>query len=487
MHERRVPASVLALLATSALACLPIFNRFEDDATIVAHRARQGELVESSQAILARAEAETRDLTEAEQREVEGLTNEFDSLETQIGLRERVLNQGALLREPRGRVTEPDAISGDEAEERPQNRGAATPAPQRRAEPQPRVTARGTGGFRHMGDFANSVRNASLGREPDPRLRNAAASTYGTEGTGADGGFAVPPDFSAAIAAKVFGEDSLVARTDRTPTSSNSITMPTDMTTPWDSTGGIQAYWGGEGAAMTQSKPKLEEVTVKAHKLHVLVPMTEELLEDAPAMDGYLRRKAPEKMDFKISDAIVRGSGAGQPLGFLNAPCLVTVAAEAAQTADTINATNISKMYARMPVQSLSTAVWLINPDAQPQLDLMTLGQQPVYMPPGGMADAPFGRLKGRPVIPHQVCETVGDLGDLMFVDLAQYLTLTKIGGGRDANGLKSDVSMHLWFDQDLVAFKFTIRIGGQPWWSAATSPRDGSSTLSPFVTLAAR
>jgi HK97 family phage major capsid protein len=42
------------------------------------------------------------------------------------------------------------------------------------------------------------------------------------------------------------------------------MTMPTDMTTPWDSTGGIQAYWDGEAAAMTQSKPKLEEVTFKA-------------------------------------------------------------------------------------------------------------------------------------------------------------------------------------------------------------------------------
>jgi HK97 family phage major capsid protein len=77
-----------------------------------------------------------------------------------------------------------------------------------------------------------------------------------------------------------------------------------------------------------QSKPKLEEVTIKLEKLAVLVPITEELLEDVPAMDSYLRRKAPEKIDFKLSYAIPWGSGAGMPLGFMNSPCLVTQAAE---------------------------------------------------------------------------------------------------------------------------------------------------------------
>jgi HK97 family phage major capsid protein len=286
---------------------------------------------------------------------------------------------------------------------------------------------------------------------------------------------------------KVFGEDSLVSRTDRQVSGSNQITFPSDMTTPWDSSGGIQAYWTGEAAAISQSKPAFEDVTVKAHKLAVLVPITEELAEDAPALDGYLRRKVPEKMDFKISNALVRGTGVGQPLGFLNSPCLVTQSAEGGQTADTINANNIVKMFSRMPISSRSSAVWLIHPDAEPQLPLMTLGQQPIYLPAGGLSAAPYGMLLGRPVIPHQVCETVGDLGDIMFVDFNQYLSLTKTGGGRDAGGVRTDVSMHLWFDQDLVAYKTTIRIGGQPWWSAATSMRDGSSTQSPFIVLQAR
>lgn len=483
-----VPGSVVAVLALGAPAMGIVYARI--DTVIEAHRNRQTELLESSQAILARAETEQRDLTAEEQREVDGLTNEFDDLERQIELRDRVNAQQDRLTQPQGRRTEADPLEGDSFDPpaRPAN---AAPTVQRggaRVPAEPRATARGTGGFRNMGDFAFAVRNAQVrGGDPDPRLRNAAVTTSGNEGVGTDGGFAVPPDFRSEIMSRVFGEDSLIARTDRMQSSSNTLTLPVDMTTPWQTTGGIQSFWTAEGAPKGQSKPALEEVTVKLHTLATLVPVTEELLEDAPAMDSYLRRKVPEKMDFTIGHSIVWGNGVGKPLGFMNSPALVTVAAEAAQTADTVNAINLMKMWGRLPVQSRRNAVWLMHPDVEAVLPGMTIAQQPIYMPPGGLSAAPYGTLFGRPVIPHQVAETIGDLGDVMLVDLANYMTVTKTGGGRDANGVKTDVSIHLWFDQDMVAYRFTMRVAGQSWWSQAIAQRDGANTQSPFVALASR
>jgi HK97 family phage major capsid protein len=486
MHLK-VPVSVLAVLATSA--AVPGFI-FADatDAVIVAHRERQQALMESSNAILNRAEGETRDLTDQERTEIDGLTAEFDGLEREIALRERVASQNALLTSPRGRQTDPDDDNADPTPAR-QPQAAAPPRQPARVPAEPRATARGTAGFRHLGDFANSVRLASMraGGEMDPRLRNAAVTTYGNESAGADGGFAVPADFRSEILSKVFGEDSLLARTDRMQSSSNTLTIPTDETTPWQTSGGIQSYWTAEGGTKTQSKPALGETTLKLHTLATLVPVTEELLEDAPAMGAYLNRKVPEKMDFKVSDAIVRGTGVGQPLGFLNSPALVTVSKESAQAADTVKVENLAKMWGRLPVQSRRNAVWLMHPDAEAVLPLMALANQPVYLPPGGVNNAMYGNLWGRPVIPHQVAETIGDLGDVMLVDLSQYLSVTKTGNGRDANGMKSDVSIHLWFDQDMVAYRFTMRVAGQPWWSAATSQRDGANSQSPFVVLEAR
>lgn len=484
----RAPAAALALVAIGALRNGAVFNRIEIvDSVIDAHRDRQQALMEQSQGILARAESETRDLTEAEQTEVDGLNREFEDIERQVGLRERTLTNQASLAAPRGRQTEADDVETDEPAPAPRVQNRADPAP-RRAEPRPSISARGTSGFRNVGEFALSVRMASMrGGEMDARLRNAALTTYGNEGTGADGGFAVPPDFRSEIMSQVYGEDSLIGLTDRMQSSSNTLTLPVDMTTPWQTTGGIQAYWVAEGGTKTQSKPVLEEVTLKLHTLATLVPVTEELLEDAPAMDSYLRRKVPEKMDFKLSDTIVRGSGVGTPLGFLNSPSLVTVAAEAAQTADTVNATNLMKMWGRLPVRNRRTAVWLMHPDVEAVLPGMTIGNQPIYLPPGGLSGNMYGTLFGRPVIPHQVAETIGDLGDVMLIDPKAYLTVTKTGNGRDSSGLKVDTSIHLWFDQDAVAYRFTMRVAGQPWWSAPISQRDGSNTQSPFITLAAR
>jgi HK97 family phage major capsid protein len=160
---------------------------------------------------------------------------------------------------------------------------------------------------------------------------------------------------------------------------------------------------------------------------------------------------------------------------------MISQAKVSGQTADTIVAANCTEMASRLPVQSRVNAVWLIHPDAEPQLPLMTIGDQPIFMPPGGLRDTPFGRLLGRPVIPHQVCQTVGDEGDIMLVDLSQYLTAIKAGG------LRAETSIHLWFDQDLTAFRFIVRVAGQPWWSEVTTADNGTFTQSPFVTLAER
>ena len=279
---------------------------------------------------------------------------------------------------------------------------------------------------------------------------------------------------------RVFGEDSLISRTDFQTASGNTWTAPVDETTAWG-TGGIKAFWTAETVAMTQSRPSLRSATVRLEKLACLVPITEEMLDDAPAMDRYLRSKMPMAIDWETSLAIVRGTGVGQPLGFMNSPALVTVLKESGQAANTLVAANVAKMYARMPVRSRSSAIWLVHPDVEPLLYTMSISNQPIYLPPGGFSQSPFGLLMGRPVMPHQACSALSALGDIIFFDPMQYLTVGKAGG------VRVETSMHLWFDQDIQAFKATLRLAGQPWWASAAANRAGGTSLGPYVTLEAR
>ncbi len=441
------------------------------------HRARQDELVENSRSIMANAECETRDMTPTEIDSVKSNTLEFNRLNALVEAHDSVADQEAALGRSQGRMTEPDNLPGGSFQAatgyRPRARARVIGSPARHSD---------TNGFDDFSHFVMAVKNAGMraGGEVDGRLMAAAASTWGNEGSGTDGGFAVPPDFRAAIMEKAFGEDSLLARTMQVPVAGNSLTFPTAMTTPWGS-GGIQANWEAEAAAITQTKPALQEINIRLNKLAVLVPVSDELMEDAPAMSVLVSKLASEAIDFKISDAIANGNGAGQPLGFRNSAVMISQAKVSGQSADTLVAGNVTAMASRLPVRSRTNAIWLIHPDAEQQLPLMTIGDQPVYMPPGGLRDTPFARLLGRPVIPHQTCQTIGDEGDIMLVDLSMYLTAVKAGG------VRAQTSIHLWFDQDLMAFKFTLRVAGQPWWSEVTTAANGSFTQSPFVSLAER
>ncbi|MEY5098792.1 MAG: hypothetical protein RJA36_1511, partial [Pseudomonadota bacterium] len=127
-------------------------------------------------------------------------------------------------------------------------------------------------------------------------------------------------------------------------------------------------------------------------------------------------------------------------------------------------------------------AVWLVNPDVLPQLVVMTIGNQPIWTAPNqGMAQAPMGFLLGRPIISTDVCDTVGDVGDIGFVNWKYQRAITKSGG------IETAQSMHIFFDQNMNAWRFTFRVDAKPVLNAAVTPPNSSNTRSPFVFLAER
>lgn len=341
-----------------------------------------------------------------------------------------------------------------------------------------------THGFVSFGEYLNAVKNAGArNAQVDDRLNYGAAApgTYGNENVGLDGGFAVPIEFATEIAAHSLEEDSLLALCDDNPISGNSMTYPSDETTPWG-TDGVRAYWEGEADTAVGTKPKIKPNTMRLNKLMGIVPLTDELLEDAPAMGSYVTGKLGESIRYKANDAIFNGTGAGQPAGILNASALVTVSKESGQAANTFVAANAAKMFARMPARYLAGAIWVMNQQVLPQLITMTISNQPVWTPPNaGMAQAPGGLLLGKPIYPSQSAQALSAKGDVYFVNLKQYRTISKRAGIQIAQ------SMHLYFDAGLTAFRATFRLDGQPKFKSAITPAKGSDSLSPYVTLEAR
>jgi len=344
-------------------------------------------------------------------------------------------------------------------------------------------------GFRHAGEFFQAVIRTGGGQPSDDRLKidAAAPTTFGSEGSGADGGFAVPPAYAADIWTLLTAGDSLLPLCQQLETDGNSLVLPKDETTGWGSTGVIAA-WQGEGIALTQLKPALGTEVLRLCKLMAFVALSDELLTDAPGLTTYLPKKAGDAISWRLNKAIVTGTGSGQPLGILNAPALITIAKDSGQSANTVTITNCTGMYARLPPGSHSRAVWLADLTTLPVLLSMgaTASGYPMFVPSDDViagTNVPMvGRLLGRPVIATAATNALSAGGDLVLADLSYYRTLTK------PQPIAQALSLDAFFDAHAAAMRFTCRFDGMPGLNAPLAdPKGGSTKLSPFVTIASR
>jgi len=327
----------------------------------------------------------------------------------------------------------------------------------------------------------------------DKRLLHINRTQFATgasESVPADGGFLVQKDFASEIYKNITSGGEVLSRVNKKTISGNANGMILNAINETDRAngsrwGGVRAYWANEAASVTASKPTFRRMEMTLNKVFALYYATDEVLADA----GMLGQEATEAFEgelrFKVEDAIINGDGAGKPLGTLSSSALVSVTKETGQAAATVKYENIVKMYSRLYAPFRNNAVWFINQEVEPQLELMSLtvgtGGGPVMLPPGGASAAPYATIKGKPVIPIEFCAALGTVGDIIFVDLSQYKLIEK-------GGIQSAFSIHVQFIYDELVFRFIWRVDGQPLWASVLTPFKGtSSTLSPYVALATR
>lgn len=374
--------------------------------------------------------------------------------------------------------------------------------------------------FKSMGEFLMTVKDHSLGkfdqrllpvRSGDPADEGgySLAKAIGMKSVGSlagaaekaakaplglntqvdsAGGFLTGTDENMSIMERVYSIGQILQRVDTTGISANSNSMTFNVEDETSRAnglrrGGIQAYWMTEAGTYTASRPIFRKMRLHLKKVGALVYATDEMLADSVALESYIQRNLPEELRFTVEDAVINGPGGGAPLGIINSGALVTVAKEAGQGAATIYAENIINMWSRRWVAA-NDYVWLINQDVTPQLSLMGLsfgvGGQLVYMPAGGLSQAPLATLMGRPILEVEYAQTLGAVGDIMLVSPSQYQAI-------DKGGVQVASSIHVAFLTGEQVFRFTYRFDGEPKWNAPLTPKNGTATVSPFVALTAR
>lgn len=421
---------------------------------ILEMKAKREDARLKAMAVLNKAEAEDRFLSEEEQKDIDKYEEEIRAWDESIGRAEKLL------------AIEPEDRSSEKPEVKP------TPA----KDTEKRFSSFGE-------QLMAAYRAAMPGGKVDERLSTRAASGL-NETTPSDGGFLVQQDFVTELLKRTYETGILASKVKKIPISTNANGMKInaideDSRANGSRWGGVQTYWEGEADEITASKPKFRQMELSLKKLTGLCYATDELLQDAAALEAVIRQAFAEEFGFKIDDAILSGSGEGEPLGILNSGAIVTVAKEASQT-DTITVENLIKMWNRLWSRSRANAVWYINQELEPYLYTLKIGDKPVYIPAGGLSEKPYGTLFGRPVVPIEQCSAAGEVGDIILADIGQYLLI-------DKGGIKSASSIHVRFLYDENVFRFIYRVDGKPIWTKPLTPYKGSATVSPFVTLAKR
>ena len=151
------------------------------------------------------------------------------------------------------------------------------------------------------------------------------------EGIDADGGYLVPEEYDSRLI-EALEEENIYRKLGHTITTSGERKINIAATKP-------AAAWIDEGEELTWGDAKFAQINLDAHKLHVAVKVTEELLYDnAFQLEKYILRQFAKALANAEEDAFLNGTGVGQPLGLLaeegGAQIGVTAASATEITAD---------------------------------------------------------------------------------------------------------------------------------------------------------
>lgn len=131
------------------------------------------------------------------------------------------------------------------------------------------------------------------------------------EGVDADGGYLVPEEYDSRLI-DVLEEENIMRRLGTRITTSGDHKINIAATKP-------AAAWIEEGGALSFGDATFSQILLDAHKLHVAIKVTEELLYDnAFGLENYIIREFGKALSNAEEDAFLNGDGTGKPLGLFS-------------------------------------------------------------------------------------------------------------------------------------------------------------------------
>jgi HK97 family phage major capsid protein len=336
----------------------------------------------------------------------------------------------------------------------------------------------GNSGYRWPDKETNFFQAALSGRYHPGLIKNAM-----TEGIPSSGGFLVPTEQADRIHAVSLENELVMPRAYVQPMGSNEMKIPA-MVIGSHSTalfGGFTASYTGETGTIDENSPKARSMTLIAKKLTGLIRFSSELNADTQSGMQQIETLCGKGLAWYRDKAFLKGTGAGEPLGILNADATIEVDPAGGQDSNTIIYENLTAMMSRMFAGSFANSVWVCHQSTIPQLLQLSVavGLAGNHIPVMTESNGVF-KILTRPCVFTEKTEPLGDKGDIMLCDFSQYVVGLR-------SGMQFETSIHVHFTTDELLSRIIERHDGMPLWGEALTLEDGSTTVSPFVILGSR
>lgn len=133
-----------------------------------------------------------------------------------------------------------------------------------------------------------------------------------SEGIDSDGGYLVPEEYDKRLI-ETLEEENIMRTLGHIIKTEGNHKINIAATNP-------AAAWIEEGGALSFGESKFKQILLDAHKLHVAIKVTEELLYDnAFSLDTYIIRQFGKALANAEEDAFLNGDGVSKPTGIFNA------------------------------------------------------------------------------------------------------------------------------------------------------------------------
>lgn len=269
-----------------------------------------------------------------------------------------------------------------------------------------------------------------------------------------DAGALVPIEFLATVIEFAIGQSQILPRLWRIPMGGQTIRIPQLTQASGSYFGGILLYHPDELESKTPTKPTFSYKEFIAKKLIGLCPLSDELIMDTPInIINYITGVFVRAFQYIQEGEVIAGTGLlNQMLGILNDPGIVVVGRTTANTVKYEDMINLESGLDEN-FQNLTYITRRATFNAV-RLQKSTTGQpvwQLFYPLPGQGA-----QFNEYPVIKTRNVPALGSKGDVILGDLSFYIWAVR-------QDMTIDLSKDRYFEYDVTALRFVMRMDGKP------------------------